>query len=101
MSTETPDGTRRTFHTNFRIEPSGDGWKATEPDGESNVWGRGKTPLEAVEYYALSLQHGSLDDGNIERKRTELDNELDRLEKKRERIEKKLDKLPDREGESE
>jgi len=49
---------RRPFYTSLRLEPSGDAWKASEPDADSNVYGRGETPLEAVENYAIILQDG-------------------------------------------
>jgi len=58
MSTE-PTETRQAFHTNLRIEPSGSGWKATEPDSEQDLYGRGETPPEAVEHYAQLVQGGS------------------------------------------
>ena len=43
---------RDPIRTNFRIEPVGDSaWKATEPAAESDLWGRGSTPHEAVKHY--------------------------------------------------
>lgn len=48
---------RRPFITNIRIEPTGeDHWKATEPAADSDLWGRGETPPEAVEHYAQLVQ---------------------------------------------
>lgn len=43
---------RTAFHTNLRIEPSGDGWKVTEPASDQELFGRGQTPPEAVKNYA-------------------------------------------------
>lgn len=31
--------------------PDGDGYKATEPGGDTELYGRGETPPEAVEHY--------------------------------------------------
>jgi hypothetical protein len=53
---------RRPFYTSLRLEPSGDAWTATEPEVESDVYGRGDTPLEAVEHYAIILQDGESDE---------------------------------------
>ena len=35
----------------FRVIESGDGYKATEPRADSDTWGRGQTPGEAIQHY--------------------------------------------------
>jgi len=35
-------------------------WRATEPGGEKDIWGRGETPHKAVADYALRA--GDIDD---------------------------------------
>jgi len=47
------------FYFTMRVEPSGDGAIAYEPEADSNLKGRGKTPAEAVEHYAQALQGDS------------------------------------------
>lgn len=50
---------REPFHTGFRIEPTGEtAWKATEPASDTELWGRGDTPSEAVERYCQLIQRG-------------------------------------------
>lgn len=39
------------------IDPSGDEWKAYEPSSESDLYGIGSTPPEAVANYALALEY--------------------------------------------
>ncbi len=58
---QTDDGrnARKPFTTVIKVEPSGDGAVAYEPEADSNLKGRGKTPLEAVEHYAQALQGDS------------------------------------------
>lgn len=42
-----------TIRTHIEVEKTEDDcWKATEPAAESNLYGRGKTPPEAVKHYA-------------------------------------------------
>jgi len=59
--TDDTDGrtARKPFYTTLKIEPSGDGAIAYEPEADSNLKGRGKTPAEAVEHYAQALQGDS------------------------------------------
>ena len=47
------------FYTNFECEPSGDSWKATEPESDEDLFGRGDTPVEAVMNYCKLLQGDS------------------------------------------
>jgi hypothetical protein len=47
---------RKPFMTTIRVEPINDGWTATEPDGEQNVWGHGEGPREAVIDYIEALE---------------------------------------------
>lgn len=43
----------RTF---IEAKPTEDGqWKATEPNADSDLWGRGNNPLEAVQHYTQLL----------------------------------------------
>jgi len=44
---------REVFHTTLRVEPTGENaWKATEPESDTDIYGRGSTPPEAVKNYA-------------------------------------------------
>lgn len=48
---------RERFRVTIEIEPTdGNAWKAFEPASESSLYGRGETPPEAVENYALALR---------------------------------------------
>jgi len=64
MTAQTPDASNgrdardgrsepQLIRTYLEIKPTGeDSWKATEPAGNSDLWGRGATPAEAVQHYA-------------------------------------------------
>lgn len=54
-SSEQVEQERRPFNTTIRCEPSGDAWKATEPAGDQDVYGRGDNPREAVKNYVEAL----------------------------------------------
>lgn len=54
--------TKQHFHTSLRVEPTGDeAWKATEPESDSDLWGRGSTPPEAVKHYCELVMGGAND----------------------------------------
>ena len=56
---QTDDGNeKRPFYTSIRVEPAGDSWKASEPESDKDLFGRGESPPEAVENYAKLLQDG-------------------------------------------
>lgn len=44
------------FQTTIKCVRSGDAWKATEPAGETDCWGRGATPRDAVVNYIEVLE---------------------------------------------
>jgi len=50
--------TKEPFRTTFRVEPSGESWKATERDSTKDLWGRGKSPYQAVINYVRLVQEG-------------------------------------------
>jgi len=59
--TETPDdgrNDRQPTRTFFEIVPSGDGWKATEPASDSELYGRGETRTQAIKHYVELIEEG-------------------------------------------
>jgi|APHM01.1.fsa_nt_gi hypothetical protein len=50
------DDERQMTRTFIETVPSDGGWKATEPNGESDIWGRGKTRIDAVRSYLDALE---------------------------------------------
>lgn len=55
-SEQTEQDDREAFRTVIELEPSGDdAWKATEPKGKQDVYGRGDNPREAVKNYVEVL----------------------------------------------
>lgn len=53
---------RKPFYTTLRVEPTGEThWKATEPEGDNDLWGRGETVTEAVQHYAQLIENAGGD----------------------------------------
>ena len=44
------------FRTTIKCQRENGAWKATEPAGEQDVWGRGDNPREAVKHYVEALE---------------------------------------------
>jgi len=44
------------FHTTIECRQEDGAWKATEPAGEQDVYGRGDNPREAVKHYVEALE---------------------------------------------
>jgi len=54
---EPPTQQNNPIRCTIRVDPSGDEWKAHEPSSETELYGIGSTPPEAVANYALALEH--------------------------------------------